>query len=200
VRAVWASLLILVTILPLSTRALDLDVTMQDVERALAIARDSDGERVRFHAPYIRAVNLPFVESAEIVSEYRRVVLMAEERARKGDRNFGYSVTLAQQALGPWKHRVSLVARLRFHPQNTYVGVPPVDVIVEGRDAAKIGVLKEPILSLPSTNPGDRLPVLGATVEGVFDAVSLGQGPHEFVIRLDGREIGRVTFDLGALQ
>jgi hypothetical protein len=180
--------------------ALDLDVTLQDIDRALAIARSMDNERARFHAPYIQAIDTPFVESVEVISEYRRVVLLAEERIRKGERMFAYSTTLAQQALGPWKVRVSVVARMRFHPQNNYVGVPDVDIVLPQRERARIGVLKDPILALPSSRPGDRLPVMGAVVEGVFDAEALRDGTYEFVISLDKKEVGRVTFDLAKLD
>jgi hypothetical protein len=92
------------------------------------------------------------------------------------------------------------VARLRFHPQNTYVGVPDVDIALPGRERAKIGVLKDPILALPTQRQGDRLPVLGAIVEGVFDAAALGDGTYEFVVSVEKKEVGRVTFDLAVLQ
>lgn len=181
-------------------RALDLDVTPQDIERGLAIARSTERERASFHGPYVQQVNTPFVEKVEVISEYRRVVLIAEERILKGERMFAYSTTLAQQALQPWKTRVSIVARLRFHPQNTYVGLPEVDIALPARERARIGVLKDPILALPTQQKGDRQPVLGAIVEGVFDAAALGDGTYEFVISLDRKEVGRVTFDLAALQ
>jgi hypothetical protein len=180
--------------------AIDLDVTPGDVERALSIARSREPERAQFHAPYIQSVNHPIVQSAEIVSEYRRAVLIVEERERKGDRMFGYSVTHAQKALGPWKQRLAIKVRLRFHPQNNYVEVPDVEIRLVDNERALIGVLKEPVLSLPSPVAGDRLPILGAIVEGVFDAVTVGQGVREFVIRLDGKELTRVKFDLSSLD
>lgn len=179
--------------------AIDLEVTPQDVERALAIARSSDRERDAFHAPYVRRVDSATVEQVEIISEFRRIVLTAHERLLQGDRAFAYSVRQAQQATAPWKRRVSIVARLRFHPQNTYVAVPPADIELLGRTAEVIGMLRDPILSLPSAQPGDRLPILGALVEAVFEAGSLGQDTREFAVRLDERELTRVTFDLGAL-
>ena len=181
-------------------RAIDLDVTPQDVDRALAIARSPDRERAAFHAPYVRLLNIATVERVEVVSEFRRIVLTAEDRMLKGDRAFGYSVTQAQQANAPWKGRLSVIARLRFHPQNTYVAVPAADIVLLGQPADVIGVLRDPILSLPSAQPGDRSPILGAVVESVFDAPTVGQGVREFVIRLEGRELTRVTFDLGGLQ
>ena len=42
---------------------------------------------------------------------------------------------------------------MRFHPQNNYVGVPNVDIALPGREAARIGVLKDPILALPTQKP-----------------------------------------------
>ena len=183
-----------------AVRALDLDVTLQDIETALTIARATEQERTKFHAQYIRQVNIPFVETVEVISEYRRAVLIAQDRILKGDRMFAYSTTRTQQALQPWKQRLSIVARLRFHPQNTYVSVPDVDIALPGRERAKIGVLKDPILALPTQRQGDRQPVLGAVVEGAFDAAALGDGTFEFVISLEKKEVGRVTFDLAALQ
>ncbi len=179
--------------------AIDLDVTPLDVERALVIARSSDREREAFHAPYVRRVDSAAVERVEVVSEFRRIVLTAHERWLKGDRAFAYSVPQAQQANAPWKRRVSIVARLRFHPQNTYIAVPPADIVLLGRAAEVIGMLRDPILSLPSPHPGDRLPILGAVVEAVFEAGTLGQDTREFAVRLEERELTRVTFDLGAL-
>jgi hypothetical protein len=175
-------------------------VTPQDVERALAIARGTEAERARFHRAYVRDLDAPFVERVEVVSEFRRVVIIAEERVRKGDRLFAYSVTQAQKAVEPWKRRVGVVARLRFHPLNTYVEVPPVEIELKGDPGAQIGVRKAPLLSLPSPNPADRLPILGAIVEGVFDAAAIGNRTCEFVIRLEGREVGSATFNLASID
>lgn len=181
-----------------AARAVDRDVTLQDIERALAIARSRDSERAAFHAPYIQKLDTPVVESAEVVTEYRRVVLMAEARARQGDRMFGYSASQAQKAVAPWRERVAIVARLRFHPQNTYVMLPDVQIDVPARSQARVGVLAEPVLGF-GTTAGDRLPVLGALAEGVFDVTALEESRYEFVIRVDKKEVGRVSFDLAAL-
>ena len=200
IRGVAAVVVFVIAVSTLRVRAIDLDVTPQDVDRALTIARLQDRERAAFHAPYLKQLNIATVERVEIVTEFRRIVLTTEDQLLKGDRAFAYSVTRAQQANAPWKGRMSAIARLRFHPQNTYVAVPPADIVLQGAAAGVIGVLRDPILSLPSADPGDRLPILGAVVEAVYHAVTLGQGVREFVIRLDERELARVTFDLGALQ
>jgi hypothetical protein len=199
----WAiastALVVVMTVAP-SLSAIDLDVTTQDVERALSIARDRDKDRARFHAPYIKKLDTAEVETVEVVSEFRRYVLSTEEHIRKGERKFSFSTALAQQALAPWKTRLAIIARLRFHPQNRYITVPAAEIVLVGNDRALIGVLKDPIMGLSSGRPNDGSPLMGAVVEGVFDAVVVGEGVREFVVHLEGREIARVTFDLTTLD
>ncbi len=42
-----------------AVQALDLDVTVQDIDRGLSIARSTDSERAKFHATYIKKLNTP---------------------------------------------------------------------------------------------------------------------------------------------
>jgi hypothetical protein len=175
--------------------ALKIGITPDDVDRALTIARSRAAERESFHAPYIQVVNTRFIERVEVVSEYRRVVLLAEEQAARGDRFFGYSVTRATDALQVWRRRVAVVARVRFHPQNNYVDAPPVTIRLAGNDGALVGVKRDAILAQPPGRTGEFVPVIGAVVEGVFEAAALGQFVRDFVIELDGNELGRVTFN-----
>jgi len=180
--------------------ALKIAITSQDIDRALTIARSREADRERFHTSYIQIVNTPFVERVEVVSEFRRVVLLAEEQAARGDRFFAYSVTRATDALQVWRRRVAVVARVRFHPQNNYVDAPPVTIRLAGNDGALIGVKREAILALPPGRTGEFVPVMGAVVEGVFEAEALGQSIRDFVIELEGQELGRVTFNFATLE
>jgi hypothetical protein len=180
--------------------ALRIAIGQPDVDRALTIARSRDVERQSFHAPYIQAVNSPFIERVEVISELRRVVLLAEEQAARGDRSFAYSVTRATDALQVWRRRVAIVARVRFHPQNNYVEAPPVTIRLIGNDGALIGVKRDAILALPPGRTGEFIPVMGAVVEGVFEAEALGQSVRDFVIELEGRELGRVTFNFATID
>ena len=68
--------------------AINLQLSQADIERALTIARDRDKERARFHEPYITRLDGPFVEQIDIVTQFRRVVMTAEERILRGDRAF----------------------------------------------------------------------------------------------------------------
>jgi hypothetical protein len=183
--------------------AINLSITPADIERALTIARDQERARERFHTSYIVTVTDPFVERIEIVTEYRRVVLLAEDRIRKGDRAFAYSGRLAANALEPWRNRVSVIVRLRFHPHNAYVDVPRLEVSVDGpnADLALIGVLKEPVLALiDPANPGGQVPILGAVAEGVFDAKLIGQTRRLVTVFMDGKVLIRQQVDFAAVE
>jgi hypothetical protein len=176
--------------------AIDLDVTAEDIDRGLVIARQRDRERTPFHAPYIIVINNEFVEQVEVITEFRRVVLLAEERILKGDRAFAYSSRIAQQAIQPWKQRLSVVARVRFHPQNNYVTVPDFEVTLDGPNAAKalIGVLKEPVYGF--SDPDQAAPLMGAVVESVFDATIVGQTERTVTFKLNGKVLAapRINF------
>jgi hypothetical protein len=95
---------------------------------------------------------------------------------------------------------VAVVARVRFHPQNNYVDAPPVTIRLAGNDGALIGVKRDAIFALPPGRKGEFVPVLGAVVEGVFEAEALGQSERDFVIELEGRELGRVTVNFSTIE
>jgi hypothetical protein len=192
--------LVLVTVAVAPAAALKIDISHEDIERALTLARARPEERARFHALYLQKVDTPFIEHIEIVSEFRRVVLMAEEQIARGDRFFAYSSMRAVNALQVFRKRVSVVARVRFHPQNNYVGVPPVTIALIGNERALIGVKSEPVYGIGSGKPDEFVPVLGAVVDGSFEAAALAQAKREFRISLDGRELGRVAFDFATVE
>ena len=197
---ILAAVLAVAMVAPLG--AINLTVSAPDIERALVLARDRDAERARFHARYTTTLSGPVVESVEILTEFRRIVLLAEERIRQGDRGFAYSVRMAQQASEPWKERVSVTARLRFHPQNAYVDIPRIEIGLDGPrgDAALVGVLKQPLLAMASGAPGEHVPILGAVAEGVFDAAIIGQTQRTATIKLDGKEVAKVKLDFAAVE
>jgi hypothetical protein len=194
-----AAILVLVMTAGAALTALRIDISLADIDRALTIARDRESERARFHANYIKPIDTPFVERVEIISEFRRVVLMAEEYIARGDRLFAYSTTRADAALQVFRRRVAIRARIRFHPLNNYVTVPPVAVALVGNERALIGVSRDPVYGF-SQEPDKAAPLMGAVVEGVFDADALGQAEREFVVSLDGKELGRFVFDFAAVE
>jgi hypothetical protein len=181
--------------------AINLAVTTADIDRALVIARGRDAERARFHAPYIVTLKDPTVQSIEIITEFRRIVLLAEDHILKGDRGFAYSTRIAQAGAATWKNRVSVVARLRFHPMNTYVDIPKIEISLDGpnADRAFIGLLKEPLFALGG-GPGEPVPILGAVAEGVFEAGLIGQTQRTATVKLDGKTLITRLLDFSSIE
>lgn len=181
--------------------AINLNLTPDDIDRALLIARSTDRERARFHEQYIHPLDDATVQSVEIITEFRRTVLIAEERILRGERSFAYSIRLAGEALKPWKNRVSVVARLRFHPLNTYVNVPDVEVQLDGpnAEAAYIGVIQDPQYAL-TVSPGEQAALVGATIEAVFEADQIGQTERTAVVRLDGKPLAVLGLNFASVE
>ena len=57
-------------------------LTERDIAYALTIANGSEPTRALFHAPYSVAIDDPAIEHLEVITEFRRFVLAAEEQLK----------------------------------------------------------------------------------------------------------------------
>lgn len=181
--------------------ALNLSLTTADIERALSLGRRSsaDPDRARFHGRYVIPVhgaklNYITVERIEIITEFRRLVLIAEQHAALND-SFGRAgLRDVQEALRPWRGRLSIVAFLKFDRANRVIPVlPPVAILVDENDVI------EPIDSRAAALPGAGTPP-GERLEAIFDATSIGQTTRLAIVRYDNRVLARVRIDFRALE
>jgi hypothetical protein len=186
--------------------AIDLTFTDLDAERAIGIATDSEAVRMRFHAPYIIEVGDATVERVEVITEFRRLVLTAEDHLKLGNwliARGGYDRQgrTMKDALLPWKGRVSISVRLRFHPQNTYGELPPSESVLGEPPIASLDVIRTPIHAIASGDrPGSFSPLMGAVVETVFDAAIVGQRNASIRVMVSGQEVTRLTVDFSRLE
>jgi hypothetical protein len=184
-----------------ASHGIDLDVTAADIEAVLTVARGSERDRARFHEPYVFVRNHPMVERLEVITERRRLMLIAETRIEVGDRMFLHGLRPATEALRPFRRQVAVAAYLRFGQQHAYVSAPPVEVELGlgasalGRLAAHSETLYGPAPSVPS----DPHPVVGARGEAVFDAAAVGQSSRIAVVRLQGKELTSLLIDFSRL-
>jgi hypothetical protein len=169
------------------------------------------------------AIGRPPVDSVEIVTPFRRVVIAAELRARAGDRRFGQKDGLKVAAGRPGQ--LSVHADFTFHPLNTFVLVPQYRMVWLTRRGSRIepastesaprygpkagpDALPVPLTASPGgakgLRPGAGQPMLGATVVSYFDAHRLVEGQEpavELVIEEAGRqELARLPIDLAKLR
>ena len=188
--------------------ALDVSLSQQDIERALAIARSPEAERGRFHSRYRFAVNDATVPQVEVITEFRRVVIAGEDRLLKGDWMFTQGTRAAETAVRPWHEQLAIVAQLRFNPMNTYVTVPRLDIMVgdsllEGV-VAPLAAHTTPRFSLPFPVAGKRgvttSSLVGAVLETDFQASAIGQTKRLVSVLMEGNELARTTIDFASIE
>ena len=184
-------------------QALNLRLTPADMQRALTLARwpTTDAERSRFHGRYLFAVNGPTIEyfavqKIEVITEFRRLELIAEEHARINDTFGRGGMHDVEEALRPWRDRVSIIVTLIFDPKKYITGVPPVDMVLEGPTLiAPLDTTRKGVYA-----GGDRPVLIGGMVESIFDAGSIGQDVRPVFIHRDGSVIARPPIDFGRLE
>lgn len=202
--------------------AITANIDREALDEALIFARQATrDERRAFHDGYLETPG-GAVRRISVVSEYRRVVLLVEEKMRLLDRNYG--VRQMTQALGPWRGLVEVIVELQFHPQNTYIGVPLIDVLaVPLDDPANPAPLvpeandRRPHFGMfwdpppmdapwwpfpPATAPviGRTEPLTGGWLQARFDARPFAKGRFDIVVKDGAARLGAATFDMGALK
>ena len=177
--------------------AIRLSLGSEDIDRALRIGKSSEAERARFHAPYIVSLNDATLQQIEVLTEFRRVVLESENRIRLGDHLF--STRQATDMLRPWRGKLTLVLRLRFHPQNVYVSVPSYEIAIGAPAITAIDVRRMPEYVLGG-DPRRGSALYGGVVEEDFDAAKVGQTTRPVRVVLDGKELAATTINFARVE
>jgi hypothetical protein len=184
--------------------AINVRLGPEDIQRATDLARfpHTDADRARFHKRYIVAVNGRVVEyfaveNIEVITPFRRMELIAEEHARVNDLFARGGLRDAEEALRPWRDKVSIVVRVRFDQTKVIPDVPATDVTIEGP------TLVLPVTTSSSgiyTRTGDQSWLVGGLIEAVFDVREVSQATLPVVMGWNGKEIARVAVDFAALE
>lgn len=192
-------------------------ITPRLIDEALSIGQSRiDSVRTRFHQPYRLQVGRPPIDYVDIVTPYRRVVLLTEERTQLGIRAFTRGEATA--ALGKQSGVVELRVEMTFHPQNAFVGVPGYDVelvaasppsrLMPGnverlpRFGARIDPAPLPAPAGAQPNPlGGGSHLAGGTIVATFPMAGLnGTGAYEVVVSEQGKELGRARVNFAGLR
>lgn len=183
----------------LLTAAILVSVGNADLERALSLGRRPEAERARFHAAYVFALNDATVEQIEVITEFRRAVIVVEDRAKFGDYMFG--VRQLESAVRPFHDQVTIRARLRFHPMNTLPGIPDYEVRVGAPDDRLLALgptARSPIYVQSGKKETQAL--MGAHLEIAYDSGIVGQNRYPVSVVLDGRTIASTPIDFARLE
>jgi len=177
-------------------------LTRADMERATALARwpRSDADRSRFHAPYVIrltgvAADVITVTTIEVITEFRRLELIAEDHARANDNFARGGLRDAEEAIRPFQGVVAIVARLDINAGNRYIaGVPAVDIAVGDRNP--MAPTNTRVTGVYASEGG----LIGSTVEATFDAASLRHRRAPVVLSFKGVRLTRVVIDFAQLD
>jgi len=190
----------------LACAAIALVVSMNgnDMERALSIARAREAERQQFHSRYIFNLTDPTVTQFEIVTEFRRLVLIGEDHVLHGDFMFTRGVRAAEQALASTRGMVTIRAQVRFNPLNTFIASPDYELAIGTPSGVLLPVDTHltPQFSTPFRNrQGKTITMLmGATVESLLPADQIGQTSRPVAVTLDGKVVARITVEFNRLE
>ncbi len=180
-----------------------LSMSVSEIERAQQVARSRESERQQFHRRYVIDVNDATVTQFEVLTEFRRLVLVTEEHIFRGDWMFSRGTRLAEDALKPFRGVVTLRSTLRFHPLNAYVTTPAYVLAVgaPGGPMTPLDTQITPQYSAPFKNRGKTLTsLLGATIEATAPAAQVAETSRAVAVVLDGRELARTTIDFSHLD
>jgi hypothetical protein len=186
--------------------ALVLSMSGGDIERAQQVARSRDSERAQFHRRYVFDLHDATITQIEVITEFRRLVLVTEEHIFRGDWLFSRSARAAEQVLAPSRGIVTIRALVRFNPLNTYIAPPPYQLAIgtnaPGGVPAPIDTQVTPQYSVPyKLRDGKTLTSLvGATLAADVASVQLGQTGRIVAVTLDKKELARTAVEFGRLD
>ena len=187
-----------------------------DIRQAIAVAHRGDPLLSSVHAPYTLTLGDPTFDRVEVITEYRRVVMTAEEHLKLGEL---WDVTKAKPALAPYRGLVSFVLWIKFPPQNLTLppqlaplpnyelilypkGIPPPPAKPE---ILKVGAVSQTLLFpagggnflVGPTGSG----MSGVRIEGSVPFASLEPRGRTIVgLLLDGKEQRQLVFNLASLR
>jgi hypothetical protein len=197
-----AAVTLLCTLAPPLSGAQNVGLEPSAIADAIRLGRSPSVELEHFHSAYRVTVDDPVVRMVEVVTEFRRIVQLTEERERL--RDVTWDSTRAAVAARDWRGRLDLVVELQFSPQNTYRTFPDYSLAIYRRgDATALPPID--IRSAPSyvaaqpAPPGT--PILGGRVTATFDAARLDPSrPWLVAVLRDGKEVRRIPVDLGSVR
>ena len=170
-----------------------------DIDRALTLARGRDAERQQFHRRYVVDLPGPAVTQIEVITEFRRMVMIAEEHVLRGDSMFTRGRREAEAAIGPHRGVVTIKAQVRFSPLNTFIDSPPYTLAL-GTEV--ISTQLTPQFSAPFKGKDKRTlsSLVGVNLEATIPADRLRQNVKPITVLLDRKDQGHAAYDFANLD
>lgn len=156
-----------------------------DAREALRLGRSQDETLyAAFTKGYALAAADP-VDAAEIVTEFRRAVLLVRDRALMGE--FGFTERDLNAAIAPHLGLVTFIVQARLNPMHTYAKAPAYELyIATGPDTPPLAgreTKRDPVYALG----GMGAPLVGVRLEITLPRAQIEAAPRPELILTDER-------------
>jgi hypothetical protein len=181
---------------PARIGAIEVEMSDPAMQRALRLARfpASDADRARFHRRYIVPAGGPTangasLESIAIITEFRRMELIAEDHARINDLFGRISLTQPRRELAPWRGKVYVAAQVSL--SGNAIGVPPIGVALDSL---------RPLGPAEVQNIYSENAVVGGVVAVPFESRAVGQTIRAVTVTTDTTVLGQTRIDFRVID
>lgn len=142
------------------------------------------------------------VDSAEVITEFRRAVLIVREHALQGE--YSFTANDLGSALTPYRGTVSFIVQARLHPLNTYAAPPGYDLYIrtgpQTKPVAAPSIKRDPIYPPGSMGPGNAM--TGIRLEASFPRADIADAAEPMLIMNDehGAILWQTRIDLARFR
>jgi hypothetical protein len=154
-----------------------------------------------FNAGY-RLTPSGIVDSVEVMTEFRRAVLIVREHALQGE--YSFTANDLASALAPFRGTVTFIAQVRLHPLNTYAAPPAYDLYVrtgpQTKPVAAPEIKRDPVYPPGSGGPGSSM--IGVRLEAAFPRSDIADASEPALIINDehGAILWQTRIDLARFR
>jgi hypothetical protein len=169
---------------------------------AVALGRSRDSALyAAFHAGYALTASGE-VERAEVITEFRRAVLLVRQAADQGE--YAYNANNLAKAMGPYRGVVAFMVQIRMHPLHAYPSPPPYDMYVRTGPATKpipmTGLTREPLYPPGFSDPGTAFTAFQMEGSVARDEIQKAEDPVLTVTNDRGDVIWQARLDLSRFR
>jgi hypothetical protein len=151
-----------------------------DARDAMRLGRTQDDALYSAFSKGYHLSPTPPVANAEIVTEFRRAVLIVREHVQRGE--IGFTDHELDNEMKPHRGLVTFIVEVNLHPLNTYQRMPSYEMYVSPGSGvpplAAPAIKRDPIYALGG--PGASL--LGVRLEATFPHDKIAAGPASELI------------------
>ena len=167
---------------------------------ALALGRTRDDALFEsFNKGYSLGVS-GIIETAEVITEFRRAVLLVRERILQGD--YVLTEQTLSRAMAPHLGQIGFIVQVRLPPFNTFIAPPAYDLYIStGPRTKPLGdkaLKRDPVYALGP--PGS--PIVGVRIQATFAKEDIERAPLPELIVIDDKAeiIWRARIDLSRFR